>query len=153
MTPSVLITGAYGGMGRATATALRDRGFRVFALDKTVGAAEENILPVKADITDEKSVREAFALIRKQTEELFAVIHFAGIYLLDSLVEMDSGDFERIFRINLGGAFLVNKIFLPLLYPSSQRIRYRRRQVYQRPQDPASHRSPSLRLAPNRAGS
>jgi len=120
MTMSVLITGAYGGMGRATAKALRDRGLRVFALDKTVGAPEENILPVKADITDEKSVREAFALIREQTEELFAVIHFAGIYMLDSLVEMDGGDFEKIFRINLGGAFLVNKIFLPLLNPGSR---------------------------------
>jgi len=120
MKPSVLITGAYGGMGRATAKALRDRGFRVFALDKTVGAPEENILPVEADITDEDSVKAAFRQIREQTEALFAVIHFAGIYMLDSLVELESGDFERIFRINLGGAFLVNKTFLPLLNPGSR---------------------------------
>lgn len=120
MKPSVLITGAYGGMGRATAKALRDGGFLVFALDKTVGAPEENILPVEADITDEDSVKDAFRQICAQTQELFAVLHFAGIYMLDSLVEMDSGEFERIFRINLGGAFLVNKIFLPLLKPGSR---------------------------------
>jgi len=39
--------------------------------------------------------------------------------MLDSLVEMEEKDFERIFRINLGGVFLVNKIFLPLLKKGS----------------------------------
>ena len=120
MKPSILITGAYGGMGRAAAKALKDSGFLVFALDKNVGEEEENILPIKADITDENSVKNAFLQISKQTDELFAIIHFAGIYMLDSLVEIESADFERIFRINLGGAFLVNKIFLPLLKNGSR---------------------------------
>ena len=120
MKPSVLITGAYGGMGRATAKALRDSGFRVFALDKTVGEIEENIVPIMTDITDENSIKNAFRQISEHTDALFSVIHFAGIYMLDSLVEMDSEDFERIFRINLGGAFLVNKTFLPLLKKDSR---------------------------------
>ncbi|MDO4418798.1 MAG: SDR family NAD(P)-dependent oxidoreductase, partial [Ruminococcus sp.] len=115
MTPSILITGAYGGMGKATAKMLRDSGFRVFALDKTVGEAEENIVPIYVDITDEQSVINAFEKVQKETDELFAIIHFAGIYMLDSLVEMESYDFERIFKINVQGAFLVNKTFLPLL--------------------------------------
>lgn len=118
--PCVLITGAYGGMGKAAAIALRDKGFRIFALDKTVGEAEEDILPMEVDITNEESVKAAFRQIAAQTDVLFAVIHFAGIYMLDSLVEMDSAAFERIFRINLGGAFLVNRIFLPLLRENSR---------------------------------
>ncbi len=122
MTPSILITGAYGGMGEATAKMLSDRGFRVFALDKAVGKAEGNIIPVQADITDEQSVINAFEFINKETHSLFAIIHFAGIYMLDSLVEMESADFENIFRINVGGAFLVNKIFLPLLSENSRII-------------------------------
>lgn len=120
MRQSILITGAYGGMGRATAQKLAAMGYRVFALDKSVGAEEENILPIKADITDEGSVTEAFRQISELADELFAVIHFAGIYMLDSLVEMDSANFERIFRINLGGVFLVNKVFLPLLRSGSR---------------------------------
>jgi NAD(P)-dependent dehydrogenase (short-subunit alcohol dehydrogenase family) len=40
--------------------------------------------------------------------------------MLDSLVEMSSEDFERIFRINLGGAYLVNKLFIPLLKDNSR---------------------------------
>ena len=115
MKPSILVTGAYGGMGKATAKALKERGFRVFALDKTVGDEEENIIPIKADITDENSIKNAFELVSQMTDGLFAIIHFAGIYMLDSLVEMESEAFERIFKINLGGVYLVNKIFLPLL--------------------------------------
>ena len=41
----VLMTGAYGGMGRATAKALSAQGYTVFALDKNVGEAEERITP------------------------------------------------------------------------------------------------------------
>lgn len=122
MKPYILITGAYGGMGRASAKALIDRGFCVFALDKSVGDAEEDIIPIEADITDENSLKKAFYTVSKITDRLFAVIHFAGIYMLDSLVEMKSGDFERIFRINIGGAFLVNKTFMPLLKSGSRII-------------------------------
>lgn len=113
--PSILVTGAYGGMGKAVAKILRDNGFRVFALDKTVGECDENILPIQTDITDEQSVINAFERIRKETETLFAIIHFAGVYMLDSLVEIERVDFEKIFKINVEGAFLVNKTFLPLL--------------------------------------
>ena len=115
MKPSILITGAYGGMGRATAEALRGMGYRVFALDRTVGAPEDDILPIEADITSEEGVRCAFGRVKEMTSELCAIIHFAGVYMLDSLVEMDSAEFERIFKINLGGVYLVNKIFMPLL--------------------------------------
>ena len=61
MTPSILVTGAYGGMGRAMVKALKARGFRVFALDKTVGDEEENTIPIEADITDKNSIKEVLA--------------------------------------------------------------------------------------------
>ena len=88
---SVLITGAYGGMGRAAVRHLRDRGWRVFALDRRVEAGEENIIPLQADITD-----------------------------ADSMVEMTEEDFRRIFAVNVEGAFLVNRTFLPLLGEGSR---------------------------------
>ncbi len=120
MTRSILITGAYGGMGRAAARLLAKNGFRVFALDRQVDEAEKNILPIEADVTSEESIQTAFRTVSTQTDSLFALIHFAGIYQLDSLVETDSAAFEQIFRINVGGAFLVNKTFLPLLQKGSR---------------------------------
>ena len=112
---SVLITGAYGGMGYATVRALAKEGFTVFALDQKVGLPEENVVPVQADVTDPQSVRNAFDTVKAATDEIYAVIHFAGVYMLDSLVEIPDDGFERIFRINLFGAFYINKTFLPLL--------------------------------------
>lgn len=117
---TILITGAYGGMGRAAARCLRDRGWRVFALDRRVEVGEENIIPLQADITDADSIKAACAAVREQTERLDAILHFAGIYLLDSLVEMSEEDFDRIFAVNVQGAFLVNRTFLPLLGEGSR---------------------------------
>lgn len=111
----ILVTGAYGGMGRAAVLAMKARGFRVFALDRTVGAAEDMVIPIQADLTCEGDVISAAETVRRYTDSLFAIVHFAGIYMLDSLVEMDSDAFRKIFEINLNGAFLVNKHFVPLL--------------------------------------
>lgn len=117
---AILITGAYGGMGKATARRLKNEGHTVFALDIRVEAAEEGIVPVAADITSEESLRAALLQVKEKTEHLDAVLHFAGIYMLDSLVEMEDAAFKRIMDINLRGAFLVNKIFLPLLSAGSR---------------------------------
>jgi len=117
---SILITGAGGGMGKATVDLFAARGWRVFALDKTAVEARENVVPLTADVTDEASVTAAFETVAEQTNELFAVIHLAGVYLLDSLVEMSPAAFDRAFRINLGGAFLINRTFLPLLHAGAR---------------------------------
>jgi len=116
----ILVTGAYGGMGRSATEVLRRRGYRVFALDRMVGEPRENIIPVEADVTSEESIASAFDVIRRYTDRLYGVVHFAGIYMLDSLVEMSAEDFRRIFEVNMYGAFLVNKTFLPLLSEGSR---------------------------------
>ncbi len=116
----ILVTGAYGGMGQAVVQALCAHGYRVFALDKTVGAAAENCIPIAADITKEDHVRAALQTVRGYTDSLCGILHFAGIYMLDSLVEMDAESFRRILDVNLYGAFLVNKTFLPLLQKGSR---------------------------------
>ena len=117
----VLITGAFGGMGKATTNLFANKGYKVLALDKRVEeATNENIIPISADLTDENSVIKAFEEVKKVTDSLYAIIHFAGIYMLDSLVEMDTKEFEKIFKINVNGAYLVNKTFLPLLKSGSK---------------------------------
>ena len=117
---SILITGAAGGMGRATASLFQKQGWRVFALDRVAIEQEENIIPVVADLTDEESVKNAAQAVAKMTDKLDAIIHFAGVYMLDSLVEMPTDAYDRIFDINVRGVYLVNKHFLPLLDKGSR---------------------------------
>ena len=118
----ILVTGACGGMGSKTVQVLKAQGFVVFAMDRVMCKEEDGIIPLQADITDEQSVKDAFQKVREITDELYAIIHFAGIYMLDSLAEIDFPQFERAFKVNLFGAFLVNKTFLPLLKKGSRII-------------------------------
>lgn len=116
----VLITGANGGMGRATVRRFAENGYFVFALDRVKCEEQPNVMPIEADVTDEKSLARAAESVASVTKELFAVIHFAGIYMLDSFAEMDGEAFERIFKINVFGAFYVNKTFIPFLKDGSR---------------------------------
>ena len=116
----IIVTGAYGGMGRKTIDLLKKQGFCVIAIDKTIGAAEKNVIPLQVDITDVESVKCAFEKVKTVTNELYAIVHFAGIYMLNSLVEIESDRFAHAFQVNLFGTFLVNKTFLPLLKSGSR---------------------------------
>ncbi len=116
----IMVTGAYGGMGRKTVELLQKQGFCVIAVDKTIDAAENHVIPLQVDITDAESVNRAFEKVKTITDELYAIVHFAGIYLLDSLVEIESDHFAHAFKVNLFGAFLINKTFLPLLKNGSR---------------------------------
>jgi short-chain dehydrogenase/reductase SDR len=111
----VLVTGACGGMGKSTVAALKNAGYGVFALDITECAAEDGVIPIAADVTDEKAVADAAEKVRAVTDELFALVHFAGVYALDSFVEMPYEKLRKIFDINLFGAMLVNRTFLPFI--------------------------------------
>ena len=116
----VIVTGAYGGMGYATVKALKSKGYFVFAVDKNVGEPEENVLPIKADLTSDAEVSEAIAKVREYTDTVYAVVHFAGIYMLDSLVEIEPEKFTRIFDINVFAAYRLNRAVLPLLKEGSR---------------------------------
>ena len=117
---TILITGAAGGMGRASVSLFQKQGWRVFALDRVAIEQEENIIPIVADLTDETSVQKAVATVGELTQKLDAILHFAGVYMLDSLIEMPTEAYDRIFDINVRGVYLVNKYFLPLLSEESR---------------------------------
>lgn len=116
----VVVTGASGGMGRKTVELLANSGFFVFALDKKECERRENVVWIETDVTNEKCVATAAEKVLNVTGELFAVIHFAGVYALDSFIEIGTEELERIFRINLFGAMLVNKSFAKFLKSGSR---------------------------------
>ncbi len=115
----VLVTGAYGGMGSKFIQELNTNGYSVIALDYKQGEMD-GALSIKTDITSEESVNSAFNQVKELTDNLYAIVHFAGVYMLNSLVEISPSDFEKIFKINLYGAYLINKTFMPMLKKGSR---------------------------------
>ena len=114
---TVVITGAAGGMGKAVCSLLRKKGYSVWALD----IADKNDTDyIRTDITSQQSVISAAQHVKEVSGTVDAVVNMAGIYDMNSLVEMSEEEFLRIFDINIFGMYRVNKAFLPLLNPNSR---------------------------------
>lgn len=118
----VIVTGSYGGMGSETVKKLVALGYTVFAFDMNVKPSEKGVIPIKVLINKLDSVKMAYNEVLKYTNKIKAIIHFAGIYELDSLVEISEERFKNIMEINFFGPFYVNKTFLPLLQADARII-------------------------------
>ena len=117
MSKTVVLTGASGGLGTAVRKLLEEKGYCVWSLDIT----DCDILRyIRTDITSTESVEAAASQIASECGKIDAVVHAAGIYDMNSLVEMPEEEFLRIFNVNLFGMYRVNKAFLPLLNPHSR---------------------------------
>ena len=117
MKKQVLLIGALGGLGSATAKLLSRDGWHIYAADfqADVFAWYEhnpNITPVLMDITNADSIEKAFQLISSQTTGLDALINMAGILMVGSMVELPLKDLQKALDINLIGIYRVNKQFL-----------------------------------------
>ena len=118
----VVVTGGASGMGRAVVELLSKNGYYVYSLDINKGDDLENVEQIKTDVTQMDSVKNAYDIVSKDTKEVEAIINFAGIIMMESLVEMSEEDFVKIFNINVFGAFRVNKVFLPLVLNNKGKI-------------------------------
>ena len=115
MGKTIVATGASGGMGLAVCRLLTEKGYQVFGLDIRKPDKKINWTFVQADLTNLNSVEAAKETIQYQTKQIDAIVHLAGKYDLNSLVEMSEEDFTGIFDRNVFSVYRVNKVFLPML--------------------------------------
>ncbi|MGO4852123.1 SDR family oxidoreductase [Phaeovulum sp. W22_SRMD_FR3] len=113
MAPSIIITGASGGIGRATARAFLKAGWQVGLLgrreealiDSAEGAPGALILP--CDVTQEAEVEAAFDRAMKAWGRIDALFNNAGQGLKSVLIdEMTLADWRRVTDVNITGMFL-----------------------------------------------
>lgn len=102
-------------MGRSICGLLIKKGYQVYGLDHKKSADVEGLHFILCDVTDTGSIKTAYEQVKNAAGKLDAIVHTAGIYDLDSLLEMDDMRFCRIFDINLFGVYRINKIFSALL--------------------------------------
>jgi 2-keto-3-deoxy-L-fuconate dehydrogenase len=112
-----LITGGASGIGEATARAFSEAGARILIVDLDSERARqvaESVPGAEArgcDVTDEAQVRRLFESIR----ELDILVNCAGIGMVGGIEETELQEFQRLFRVNVDGTFLVTRAAIPLL--------------------------------------
>ena len=111
--PSILITGASAGIGRATAARFLDAGWQVALLARRADALESlaagraNALVLPADVTDAAQVDAAFAQAVTAFGRLDVLFNNAGRFGPSGLIdEIALGDWRGAVAVNLDGMFL-----------------------------------------------
>jgi NAD(P)-dependent dehydrogenase (short-subunit alcohol dehydrogenase family) len=113
----VLLTGAAGGIGTATAAELRARGARVIGLDTARGADV-----IECDVRDQASVDRAVAAAIERLGGLDVLINNAGIGTPQSAGEPPDERAQAVIDVNLLGPWRVTSAALPALRAARGRV-------------------------------
>lgn len=118
---TALVTGGASGIGEAVCRVFSAAGASVIVADLDLSRAEAlaaqlpNARAAACDIADENAVRTMFAA----TPTLDILVNNAGIALVGGIEDTETVDFQRLFRVNVEGTFLVTKYAVPVLRASA----------------------------------
>jgi len=129
---TVLVTGAGSGIGKATASALAAKGYRVFAA--ALNAADESAIaalgqaalePLRLDISNIESIEAAMTVVAErlgETQPLDALVNIAGVNLNAPLHILSVAEIKQMVEVNLLGTLLLTRAALPFLLRGAGRV-------------------------------
>lgn len=112
-----LITGAASGIGEATARLFTEAGATVALVDvdsARVQAVSQDLPGSSAHVCDITSEKQVEALLAA-ADPIDILVNCAGIGLVGTAEETAQSDWQRLFRVNVEGTFLMIKAALPSL--------------------------------------
>jgi NAD(P)-dependent dehydrogenase (short-subunit alcohol dehydrogenase family) len=115
---TVLITGAAGGIGGATAERFVASGWKVAAVDVNAVPPTDDLLPITADLRNVDQCRRAVAETVAWTGSLDAVVNCAGVWTEGPSAETTEDEWDRVVAVNLKGLYFVCAAAIPHLFES-----------------------------------
>jgi glucose 1-dehydrogenase len=113
----LLITGAAGGIGRATVNVFAEHGWRVIGVDrqpKYEGFPQDGVY-IEADISLPEQIEAIYQQVAAFTHTLDAVVHNAAVQIAKPLLNTTAEEWDLVMASNLRSVFLGAKLAHPLL--------------------------------------
>lgn len=117
MTRTILITGAAGGIGRATVALFAQKGWRVVGVDRAEfgeGFPSDGLF-IQADISRPEELEIIFARARQFASRLDALVNNAALQIAKPMLETTVEEWDAVMASNLRSVFLGVKLAYPLL--------------------------------------
>jgi len=119
-----VVTGSAQGIGAALAVALAAEGAKVVVSDITdcaetarhITGLGGKAIDVRADVTDNKSLRELVATAETALGPVNVLVNNAGIFgtlELKPLTQISEDEWDAVFRVNARGVFQATKAVIP----------------------------------------
>ena len=109
---TVLVTGAGSGIGRASALAFAEAGYRIAAADldesavaATAEAAGDGALAVRADVGDVADIDRMVSTVVAELGHLDVILNNAGVTRGAYIMNITEEDWDRMHRVNAKGVF------------------------------------------------
>jgi NAD(P)-dependent dehydrogenase (short-subunit alcohol dehydrogenase family) len=114
---TVLITGAGGGIGRATVKLFSEYGWQVIGVDRNPFGEPfpERGLYIEEDISDGENLEGIFKVARAYTDSLHALVNNAAIQISKPMLETSVEEWDAVMASNLRSVFLGVKLAHPLM--------------------------------------
>lgn len=128
---TIVVTGASSGIGRATAIALANRGYLVFAGVRSDDAGTElraaagrRLIPLHIDVTDAASIAAAAREVDRAVgdEGIAGLVNNAGYGISGPIEVLPLDAFRAQYEVNVFGQIAVTQAFLPLLRRGTGRL-------------------------------
>lgn len=113
---TALVTGGGSGIGQAISVLFARAGARVAVVDIDEGAARDTAggiqaaggvaAPFRCDVAERAEVEAAFTAAEDQLGALDILVNNAGIAHVGTVETTTEGDFDRVCRVNIKGAYL-----------------------------------------------
>jgi NAD(P)-dependent dehydrogenase (short-subunit alcohol dehydrogenase family) len=121
-----LVTGGARGIGAAISAALSSAGAKITIFGRDASRLQEranslnNAQAVPCDVSDEASVRAAIQQATKTFGPIDILVNNAGISHVAPVHKTELADWQRVFAVNVTGAFLCTREVLPSMLDRSR---------------------------------